>query len=238
MNNNEKIIIIGGSSGIGLAAAKEAADQGYEVVIASRSSAKLTKALNHINHTNVSAETVNLLDPSSIKSFFKKISSFDHLVLAGSEVHFEGFKTLALKDAKQSFDSKFWGSYQAVHAALPYIKATGSITLFSGSAGQRPEEGSELISAINSAVESLGRALSISLAPIRVNTIAPGLVDTPVYAEMSDEARESLFDYFSNKLIIKRPAKAKEIARAVLYLIQSTYTTGTTLAIDGGHVLR
>lgn len=235
MKHNEKVIIIGGSSGIGLAAAKAAAEQGYQVIIASRSPSKLARALATIDHPNASAETLDLLDSKSIEWFFNKTGKFDHLVVTGSEIHFGAFSELPLAAAKQSFESKFWGAYQTVHAALPYINTGGSIILFSGSAGQRPENGSELMTAINSAVEGLGRALAISLAPIRVNVIAPGLVDTPAYADFDDASRQAMFAGFSKKLLVQRPAKAEEIAQSVLYLLQSTYTTGTVLLVDGGH---
>lgn len=235
--NREKILIIGGSSGIGLASAQLAVEKGYEVVIASRNHEKLKTAKEKINHENVNTFLVDITKEKSIQSLFEPVKEIDHLVIAGSEVQFGDFRTLSISDAQKSFDSKFFGPYRVIKEALGHINPKGSITLFSGSAGAKPEKGSEIISAINSAVEGFSRALAISLSPIRVNCIAPGLIDTPAYAGLDEDARKTLFLALSENLLIKRAGTATEVAQAVLYLIDNTYTTGTTLYIDGGHAM-
>ncbi len=151
-------------------------------------------------------------------------------------MQFGNIRNSTVQDVKNSFDSKFFGPYRVIQEALNFIEPNGSITLFSGTAGTKPENGTEILSAINGAVDSFSRALSISLSPIRVNSIAPGIIDTPVYAGI-DENTKKLFKQFTDNLLVKRMGYASEVAEAVLYLINNKYVTGTTLYVDGGHVV-
>lgn len=232
-----KTVIIGGSSGIGLAIAESVVNTGNQVIIGSRHLSKLAQAKKTINSSLVSIDQMDMFDVSTIRDFFQKIGKFDHLVIPGSEVKIESFESLTEEDARFSFDSKFWGPYRVIKAALPYLNTSGSITLFSGSASQRPVEGAEIVSAVNSAVEGLAKSLALSLAPIRVNVVLPGLTDTPAYENMGQAAVKQMFDAFAQKLVIPRPAKPSEIAQAALYLMQNNYVTGTSLLVDGGHAL-
>jgi NAD(P)-dependent dehydrogenase (short-subunit alcohol dehydrogenase family) len=234
----KKVLIIGGSSGIGLAAARLAVEQGFEVVIASRSSDKLERALATLDGQYISSEVVDTLDDTSIHNLFSRVGNIDHLVIAGSEVTFGDFKTMPIDQMKQSFDSKLFGPVRVIRIAAEYIKTDGSITLFSGSAGARPENGTEIISAINSSVESLSRALAVSMAPVRVNTIAPGLIDTPAYDGMSDADKQAMFVGFTKNFPLNHVGHVDDVAEAALYLIKSNYATGSTVYVDGGHALR
>jgi NAD(P)-dependent dehydrogenase (short-subunit alcohol dehydrogenase family) len=233
----KKIVIIGGSSGIGLATAKAAASEGAEVIIASRSEEKLRRARNQI-HGEVAALSVNVMDESSVKSFFSKVAEFDHLTTPGSEAAMGLFLDLDTKAARKAFESKFWGQYQAAKYGAPLIRTGGSITFFSGIWSRRPVLGSSVIAAINSAIEGLGRALATELAPIRVNVVSPGIVDTPIYSGMAAADREGMFREAAASIPVKRIARPEEIAQGVLYLMTNEYTTGTTLFVDGGRTLQ
>lgn len=233
---NETILIIGGSSGMGLATAKMAVDNGFKVIIASRSQDKLNSALKSINHENLSAESVDTFDENNIAMLFKKIGDVDHLVITASEVEFGNIHNSPVANAKRSFDSKFFGPFRVIQAALEKINSSGSITLFSGTAGTKAVKNYEILAAINAAVDAFARTLAMSLAPIRVNSIAPGLIDTPAVAG-ADAATKKLIKQFSDNLIIKRIGQADEVAQAVLFLVTNKYVTGTTLYVDGGHVI-
>lgn len=234
----KKVVIIGGSSGMGLAAAKLAVARGFEVVIASRNLEKLENAVSSLDSPNVSSIQVDTHNEASIKKLFEQVGEVEHLVIAGSEVIFGDFMTMPIDQMKQSFDSKLFGPVRVMRVAAEYISKTGSITLFSGSAGARPEDGTAIISAINSSVESLSRALAISLAPIRVNAIAPGLIDTPIYDNFSESDKQAMFKGFTQNLPINHVGHVDDVAEAALYLMSSKYATGSTVFVDGGHTLR
>ncbi len=233
----QKMVIIGGSSGIGFASAQLAAAEGASVVIASRSEEKLRRAKEKIGGS-VESFTVDVTEEESVKQLFDRVGEFDHLATPGSEAAMGSFLKLAIPKARRAFDSKFWGQYYAARHGAPKIRSGGSISFFAGIWSQRPVPGSSVVTAINSAIEGLGRALALELAPIRVNTISPGIVDTPIYAGMATEKREAMFHEAAASIPIKRVARPEEIAQTVLYLMSNTYTTGSTLYVDGGATFR
>jgi NAD(P)-dependent dehydrogenase (short-subunit alcohol dehydrogenase family) len=233
----QRIVIIGGSSGMGLAAARMAAAEGAAVVIASRSEEKLQKAKAQIQG-NVETLTVNVVDEGSVKAFFDKVGEFDHLTTPGNEAAMGPFLELDTQKARAAFDSKFWGQYHAAKHGAPHIRSGGSITFFAGIWSQRPVPGGSVVTAINSAIEGLGRALATELAPIRVNTVSPGIVDTPIYSGMAPGEKEAMFKGVAATLPVRRIGKTEEIAQTVLYLMGNGFSTGSTLYVDGGATLR
>ncbi len=233
----QKIVIIGGSSGMGLAAANLAAVEGATVIIASRSEEKLRQAKGQIKG-NVEILTVNVVDEGSVRAFFDKVGEFNHLTTPGSELSMGRFLELDTRTARAAFDSKFWGQYHAARYGASKIRPGGSITFFAGVWSQKPIIGGSVVTAINSAIEGLGRALAVELAPIRVNTVSPGIVDTPIYSGMAPDNREAMFKEVAASIPVKRIAKPEEVAQAVLYLMSNSYTTGSTLYVDGGATLR
>ena len=238
MNLEEKrIVIIGGSSGIGLATAKAAAAKGARVVIASRSPEKLRKAATGIQE-KVEIFTVDVTSEESVKAFFDAVGDFDHLATPGNEAVRGPFLELDSRKARAAFDSKFWGQYHAAKYGTPKLHAGGSITLFAGAYSQRPTPGASVVAAINSAIEGLGRALAVELSPIRVNVISAGVVDTPLYAGLEEEKRAAMFKAVASSLPVKRIGKPEDIAQMVLFLMDNGFTTGNTFFIDGGYTLR
>lgn len=233
----QRIVIIGGSSGMGLATAKMAAAEGAIVVIGSRSEEKLRQAKAQIRG-KTEVLTMNIMDEESVKAFFDQVGKFDHLTTPGSEAAMGRFLELDTKTARAAFDSKFWGQYQAAKYGAPKIRAGGSITFFAGIWSQRPVPEGSVITAINSAVEGLGRALATELAPIRVNTISPGIVDTAIYSGMPSGEKEAMFKEVAASIPAGRIGRPEDIAQTVLYLMSNGFTTGSTLYVDGGATLR
>ncbi len=231
---NKKIVIIGGTSGMGLATAKAAIATGASVTIASRSKEKLETTQKEIGG-HVEAQPIDLMQENSIRDFFQTVGSIDHLVVSGSSTKSGSFRDLATEDAKTSMASKFWGPYLA--AKYAQINSNGSIVLFSGILSRKPSSGMAVVSAINAAVEGLGRALAVELAPIRVNVISPGLVATSAYDKMPEDQREAMFQNAASHLPVGRIGNPEEIAATVLHLMENGYITGAVIDVDGGGLL-
>lgn len=231
--NGKKIVILGGTSGIGLAAAKAFLEDSAHVVIASRSASKLSEAKEALGG-HVEAHEIDFRDEGRLADFFKQVGAFDHLVITAGDGAMGPFDELPVEAVKQAFDSKFWGQYLSVRIALPYLNPESSVTLTSGVYGQRPPKGATPLAAINSAVEGLVRGLSVELAPIRVNVVSPGIVDTPIYDGMSDDQKQTMFNGIAKHLPVGRVAKPQDLADTYVYLAKNSFTTGTTVLVDGG----
>jgi NAD(P)-dependent dehydrogenase (short-subunit alcohol dehydrogenase family) len=234
---DKRIVIIGGSSGMGLATAKAAAAQGARVVIAGRSREKLEKAQGEISGP-VEAMALDISNEPGVKAFFAGVGEFDHLTTPGSTIRGGPFLTLDTAQARGDFDSKFWGQYLAAKYGAPFIRPGGSIVFFSGIYAARPQAGVSSIAAINSGIEGLARALAVELAPIRVNVVSPGVVDTPRYAAVAAEPREAMFKAYAAAVPVKRVGRPDDVAQTVLYLMTNEFTTGSTIFVDGGFTLR
>ncbi len=181
---------------------------------------------------------MNIRDDASLQAFFNNIGQFDHLQLPAAEISIGAFLDTPIDQVKKAFDSKFFGIYNTAKYAVPYLTQNGSITFFSGAASMRPLPGASALSAVTAAIEGLGRGLAVELAPLRVNTICPGVVDTPLFNMFNEPERVNFFDSFSSQLPIKHVAKAEEIAMAAIFLMKNTYITGTTVCVDGGYTLK
>ncbi|PJO43109.1 SDR family oxidoreductase [Lysinibacillus xylanilyticus] len=236
MLKNKKVVIIGGSSGIGLESAKQLVAQGAEVIIASRSEEKLRIAKEQLG-VRATTFTLDTTQEQQVQSFFEKIGQFDHLVISAAETSGGSFLQTDTAQARQLFENKFWGQYYAAKYGASKISPNGSITLFSGVVAYKSMVGSAMLGAVNAAVSNLGQTLALELAPIRVNIVSPGIIDTPSRSKMPEEARNSFYATVENKLPVKRIGRAEDVAQSVLYLLQNSFVTGTVLHVEGGHIL-
>jgi NAD(P)-dependent dehydrogenase (short-subunit alcohol dehydrogenase family) len=235
----KRLLIIGGSSGIGLATAQQAAAAGAQTIVAGRNEAKLKAAVSSISG-DVTAYPVDLTNDASVKSLFEQVCAFDYLVITGPAPNFGHFLELDTEQVHQEFEGKFWGQYRAVKYAAPHLNKDGAIVLMSGAYSARPVPGATSLAAVQAGIEGLARGLAIDLAPIRVNVISPGLTDTPIIHDFfSDEtARQALYDEQARVLPARRIGTSDDIAESILYLLTNRYTTGSTLFPDGGYSLR
>ncbi|MDY8045108.1 SDR family oxidoreductase [Paenibacillus polymyxa] len=233
---NKKIVIIGGSSGIGLETAKQVISLGAEVVIASRSEDKLHKAKEMLG-PRAAIYVLDTSDEQQVKSFFEKVGPYDHLIVSAAETSGGSFLQLETDQARKLFENKFWGQYYAAKYGASQLSTKGSITLFSGVVAYKPMIGSSALGAVNAAVSNLGQTLALELAPLRVNVVSPGIIDTPSRSKMPENTRNQFYDTVAHKLPVKRIGLAEDVARGVLYLIQNQFVTGTVLHVDGGHIL-
>ena len=179
---SQRILVVGGSSGIGAATAKAFAERGADVVIASRNQAKLDAAAAEIGKSidkRVTTAMLDTTDAPSVEAFFAQAGAFDHVVISAAQTPSGPVRQLALDDAYAAMESKFWGAYRVARAAK--IAEGGSLTFVSGFLSVRPSSSSVLQGAINAALEALARGLALELSPVRVNTVSPGLIATPLW---------------------------------------------------------
>ena len=230
----KRVIILGGSSGLGLATAQAAAEDGAEVVIVSSSQQRIDSALETLP-ANSQGSAADLSAEENIKALFEQTGAFDHLVYtAGENISLSMIADTDIMKAREYFKIRFWGAYAAIKYSVPYINKGGSICLTSGIASQRPGPGWSLGACICSAVEGLCRAMAVELAPIRVNAVLPGVIRTNLWSSMTEADRNGLFDYVGNSLLVKRIGEAEEIAQAFLFMMKQSFATGQCYAVDGG----
>jgi NAD(P)-dependent dehydrogenase (short-subunit alcohol dehydrogenase family) len=231
--NNQRVLVVGGSSGIGFAVAQSAILAGAEVTIASRSAEKLTAASQSLG--TVSSAIIDTADEIGIEAFFQENDPWDHIVISAAQTPSGPVRKLPLDDAKQAMESKFWGAYRVARAAR--FSERGSLTFISGFLSERPSASSVLQGAINAALESLGRGLALELSPVRVNSVSPGLIDTPLWSKMEDESRKSMFERVAASLPAKTIGQPGDIANAALFLMTTPFATGSNVRVDGGGVI-
>jgi NAD(P)-dependent dehydrogenase (short-subunit alcohol dehydrogenase family) len=233
----KRVVVLGGSSGIGLATAQLAAAQGAKVVIASSSAERVHQAVESIGQ-EAQGQAIDVSDERAVATFFSKLGPFDHLVFtAGDSLHLHELASTDLQQARHAFELRYWAALAAVKYGSPHIRKEGSIVLTTGIAGQRPQKGWVLAASVCGTIEALTRALAVELAPIRVNAVSPGIVRTNLWQTMSASDRERLYETVGNSLPVGRIGEAHDIAQAYLFLMREGFATGQTVVIDGGRVL-
>lgn len=233
----QRVVVVGGSSGIGLAVAQQAATQGAKVVIVSSNAERVQKAVECIGG-EAQGQAVNVSDEGAVATFFAKLGSFDHLIFtAGDTLQLNELVATDLTKARHAFELRYWAALAAVKYASPHIRKDGSIVLTTGVAGRRPHKGWTVAASVCGTIEAMTCALAVELAPIRVNAVCPGVVRTNLWQSMSEDARERLYESVGKSLLVGRVGEACEIARAYLFLMQEGYSTGQTVVLDGGAVL-
>ncbi len=226
-----RVLIVGGSSGIGQACAAAFAGQGAQVTIASRSQEKLEAAENAIG-VPITIARLDVTDDAAVEAFFAQGEPWDHVVVSAAQAQSGPARKLPLSDAYQAMHSKFWGAYRV--ARVVRIRDGGSLTLISGFLAVRPRATSVLQGAINAALDALARGLALELAPVRVNSVSPGIIATPLWNGMTIEARTTVFEDTAKRLPVRRVGTAEDVAKAVLYLAATGFATGSTVLLDGG----
>jgi len=233
---NQTVVILGGSSGMGLATAKAAKADGAQVVVTGRSRDKLRSAEAELGN-GARALPLDISDEAGTRQLFEELGRVDHIFITGAATGFGlGLKadTAALRP---SMDTRFWGSLYAAKYGGAKMTSTGSITFMSGTSVLKPIPGASVGSASCGAVEAFARSLAIDLAPIRVNTIVPGFIDTPLITQFAGDQAQAIMAREAARLPVKRIGRPEDIADAVLFLMKNTYVTGITLTVDGGRLL-
>jgi len=234
---DQRVVIIGGTSGIGLATAHAAIDAGAEVIIASSRQSSVDAALGELS-AGTTGHALDVLDTVAVQTFFDEIGAFDHLAYtAGESLRLLPVDGMDLDQARGFFQVRFFGALNAVSIAAKHIRPGGSITLTSGSARTRPGAGWSVASSLCGATTSLAGALAVELAPLRVNVVEPGIIRSPLWSGMSAEDQQTMYDQQAHLLPVGRVGEVNDVARAFLYSMTQTFMTGTSIPVDGGTLL-
>ncbi len=229
---NKKALVFGGTSGIGLATAKDLAAQGANVVAISRNPDKAGEV-----PTGITLRQCDVRDREAISQLFKECAPFDILVSAatGGDRAIGSFLEMDMDGYQASFD-KLWGYANVVRFGTEHMSANGTIVLVSGTPARRPKPGQVSLSSVGSAIEAFARTVAPEIAPRRLNVVSPGFIDTPMVA-LKGKEREELYAKNTATHPIPRAGTAEEVARGILFMIQNDFVTGTTIDVDGGWLL-
>lgn len=237
---NQKIVVVGGSSGIGLGVAAAALERGAQVVIAGRSEETLRRAAVTLGAPGrLRTHAVDMTDESAVARMFDSVGSFDHLVsTAGPPPPGDPLEQTDLAAAGAFIGSKLLGAVTLAKHAVKSLRSGGSITFTSGINKDRPPvPGGAVVTAVAGSFGYLAHALALELAPTRVNVVSPGWVDTPMWDQLVGPAKAGILADMASRLPSRQVAAASDVARAYLYLLESGFTTGETIHIDGGQRL-
>jgi NAD(P)-dependent dehydrogenase (short-subunit alcohol dehydrogenase family) len=228
----QKVVVVGGSSGIGLSTAELAKREGADVIIASRNAERLNSVAGNLGATAIAADVTS---DKSVENLFRACGPVDHVVVTAAQLRTGPFKTVSMEEVRATMEGKFWGAWRVARAAE--IRPGGSLTLVSGYLSIRPRPNSAIVGAANGAIESLARSLALELAPVRVNAVSPGIIDTPIRAAMPEAARRDMLAKTAASLPVGRVGVGEDIARQILAFMTIGFATGSIVYIDGGALI-
>jgi NAD(P)-dependent dehydrogenase (short-subunit alcohol dehydrogenase family) len=225
----KKVVVVGGSSGIGLSTAELAKSEGADVVIASRNADRLKAAAEKLGAMAIATDVTS---DDSVTQLFRQCGVVDHVVVTAAQLKTGPFKTVSMDDVRATMEGKFWGAWRVARAAE--IRPGGSLTLVSGFLSIRPRPAAAIVGAANGALESLARSLALELAPVRVNCVSPGIIDTPIRAGMPEAARREMLAKAAAALPVGRVGVGEDIARQILTFMTVGFASGSIVYLDGG----
>ena len=228
---NKNVVVAGGSSGIGLAAAKRFQAAQAHVTITGRNGEKLQR----MQAEGFSTACVDSRDRQALSKFFETQEPIDHLIISLSGSKGMGaFSELSLQTLREGFEEKFWPVLQTLQAALPYVSENGSITLVTAISGIAKLAGTSGLGAINGGLEIIVQVVAKELRHIRINAVSPGVIDTEWWHFLSQEARQEQFRELTQNIPAKRAGRPEEVADAILFVAGNAYMTGKVIGCDGG----
>ncbi|WP_097458634.1 SDR family oxidoreductase [Mangrovitalea sediminis] len=230
----QKIVVMGGSSGVGLSAVARFAKAGAEVIAVARNADRLASAIEGLPG-RVGGIALDGTDREALDDFFTTLGNFDHLVLTLSGGEGAGeFATLDLAALRRGFEAKFWPQLEVAQASLPWLRKGGSITFVTAISARIANPGTSGLAAINGALESMIGTLARELGPVRVNAVSPGVIDTPWWNAVPADFKAAVFQQQAEALPVGRVGRPDEVAQAIEFLVGNGFTTGTVLPCDGG----
>lgn len=236
----ERVLIVGGSSGMGLALAERLLGEGAEVIIVGRTQQRLAAAQRRLQAPErLEAIAADVTQEDQVARLFQAIGRVDHVVTTAADIAgaYRLLPELDIAAARNVIDSKLVGPLLLAKYASPVLAPTGSITFTSGIAAYRPAPRGSVVAAVNGALASLAYALAVELAPIRVNVVSPGWVDTPIWESVAGEAKAATLEAMAKRLPVGRIGQPSDIADAMRFVMRNSFVTGTVLHVEGGHRL-
>ena len=237
---SRRILIAGGSSGLGFALARRLIGAGDHVTIIGRDPDRLRRAQNELGTSpRLAAIAADITSEESVRALFASGQPLDHIVCTAADFTgaYQLLPALELEAARRAIDSKIIGPILLAKHGSPKLAAGGSLTFTSGIAAYRPMARGTVVATINAALEGLVRALAVELAPIRVNAVSPGWVDTPIWQAVAGERKAEVLAGMAERLPAGRVGRPEDIADAIAFLIGNGFTTGAVLHVEGGHRL-
>lgn len=226
-----KVVVAGGSSGIGEATARQFVALGAQVTITGRDAARLEAARTRLGTAR--AELVDGRDAAASRALFERIGFFDHLVIALTGGKGAGpFSTLSLDDVRAGLEAKLLAQLTTLQAALPVLRQ--SVTFITAASARAALPGTAGLAAVNGSLEAVVRPLAAELAPIRVNAVSPGIVDTPWWDAMPAEQKQSAFQKAAASLPVGHVGKPDDVAAAIVMLACNAFITGIVIEVSGG----
>jgi NAD(P)-dependent dehydrogenase (short-subunit alcohol dehydrogenase family) len=236
------VVVVGGSSGIGLGVARAARDAGAAVVVVGRSQPRLEQAVAFLNAGTprgdlVDAVAADVTQEDDVRRLFEVIGPCDHVASTAADLVYQPVRELDVAAARRAIDSKLVGALLLAKYGVQHLSTDGSLTFTSGIAATRPAPRGAVTAAVNSAMGGLARALALELAPLRVNVVSPGWVDTPIWDAVAGGNKGAVQAAMATRLPVRRLGTPEDLAQAYLFLMQNGFATGTIVHVDGGHRL-
>ncbi|WP_426336008.1 SDR family oxidoreductase [Pseudoduganella sp. R-31] len=236
----ERVLIAGGSSGMGLALAERLLREDCAVTIIGRTEAKLAMAREKLKHSpQLTTIVADITQEDQVAALFAQCGNLDHIVCTAADIGgaYQLLPDIDVAVMRKAMDSKLLGPLLLAKHGAPMLPACGSITFTTGIAYCRPAARGSVVAAINGGLNSLAYALAVELAPIRVNAVSPGWVDSPIWDFVAGDAKAGMLEGMASKLPVGRIGHVDDIADAICFLMRNRFTTGSVLHVDGGHRL-
>lgn len=229
------VLIVGGGSGIGLGVARALLDRGARVVLAGRTLPKLEHALSALGAGERGrAVRVDITREPEVTALFEQVPTVDHVVVTAADLAYQPIREFEIDAARRAIDSKLLGALLIAKHAAPHLSPDGSLTFTTGVASERPLARGSLVAAVNGALHSFIRGAALELAPIRVNALSPGWVDSELWDAIGID-KAAAFAAMAARLPTGRIGVPADLGHAAVFLMESTFTTGAVLTVDGGH---